>query len=157
MAWNPGTVQTLIDLQQYRLGAVGMEAIRSVIDAAKQWQPGVEQPSPAITSAADVDDSPTIVLRSSPGRLYWLRIENLTAAAINAVFTITADTIVVGGGYVPARISASVPSVLEIAFFGSPNGVGMAITTDLRVRAFTASDGTTGAAAGVTIYALTSA
>jgi len=157
MAWNAGTVQTLIDLQQYRLGAVGMEAIRAVIEAAKQFQPGVEQQNPAIVSATDVDDSPTVVLRASAGRLYWLRIENLTAVAINAVFTITADTIVVAGAYDPARISTTVPSVLEIAFFGSPNGVGELITTDLRARAFTASDGTSGAAAGVTIYALTSA
>jgi hypothetical protein len=156
MSWNAGLVQTLIDLQQYRLGGVGMEAIRAVIDAARQFQPGVEQITPAITSITDANDTAQL-LRTSAGRLYWLRIENLTAVAINAVFTITANTIVVGGGYVPARISATVPSVLEIPFFGSPNGVGELITTDLRARAFTASDGSTGAAAGVTIFALTSA
>ncbi len=156
MAWNAGTVQTLIDLQQYRLGAVGMEAIRAVIEAAKQFQPGVEQANPSISSITDANGTSQL-LRTSAGRVYWIRIENLTAVAINAVFTITADTIVVGGGYVPARISATIPSVLEISFFGSPNGVGELITTDLRARAFTASDGTSGAAAGVTIYALTSA
>lgn len=155
MAWNAGTVQTLIDLQQYRGGAVGMEAIRAVIEAAKQFQPGVEQQNPTISSVTDANDTAQL-LRSSAGRLYWLRIENLTAVAINAVFTMGGNTIVIGGGYVPARISTTVPSVLELAFFGSPNGVGELLTTDLRARAFTASDGTTGAAAGVTIYALTS-
>lgn len=156
MAWNAGTIQTLIDTQQYRLGTVGMEAIRAVIDAVRQAQPATDLANPAISSVVDANGTSQI-LRSSAGRLYWVRIENLTAVAVNVVFTITADTIVVGGGYLPARVSSTIPSVLEIAFFGSPPGVGEAITTDLRVRAFTASDGTSGAAAGVTVYALTSA
>lgn len=156
MAWNPGTVQTLIDTQQYRLGAVGMEAIRSVIDAARQYEPAFDSLNPAVTSTTNTDET-SQSLRASAGRLYWVRIENLTAAAVNVVLTTGGDTIVIGGAYVPARISASLPSVTEIAFFGSPNGVGEAIATSLLARAFTASDGTTGAADGVTVFALTSA
>lgn len=156
MSWNPGVVQTLIDTQQYRLGSVGMEAIRAVIAASQQYQPAVEQETPAISSTTNTDET-SQTLRSSTGRLYWVRIENLTAAAVNVVLTTGGDTIVLGGAYVPARVSASIPAVTELAFFGSPNGVGELIPTSLLARAFTAADGTTGAADGVTVFALTSA
>lgn len=159
--WNPGTIQTLIDQWQYNTGRVGMGALRGIIDAVRQAQPSVDQGSPALSSITDAT-STAQTLRASSGRLYLVRIVNTTAAAIVVVFTDGGNTIVVGGATVPAQIAASgsiaaIPGVSEVTFFASPQGAGQAILTDLRVRAFLSSDGTTTAAAGVNVSALTSA
>lgn len=161
MAWNPGTIQTLLDTAQYNLGRVGMIPIRAIINAAVENQPSFNQGDPIMSSAVDAT-STAQTLRSSAGRFYYFRITNTSTSAINVVFTDGGNTIIVGGATVPAVIaavagvSAAIPGVTEGAIFGSPQGAGQAILTDLRVRAFLSLDGTTPAAAGVTVFALTS-
>jgi len=162
MSWNPGVVQDLIDRWQYNTGRVGMAALRGVLDGVRQSQPSADQGNPALSSTAGTLNGTAQTLRASAGRLYLIRVVNTSAAAVNVVLGDGGDTIIVGGCTVPALIVASgsiaaIPGVTEVAFHGSPQGAGQAILTDLRVRAFTSADGTTGAAAGVTVTALTSA
>jgi hypothetical protein len=161
MSWNPGTIQTLLDTWQYNTGRVGMEALRGILAAVAQNQPSADQGNPAISSSAAIG-TPAATLRSSSGRLYLIRVVNTSANAVNVVLSDGGTTIIVGGCTVPAQIAAAgsiaaIPGVTELAFHGSPQGAGQAILTDLRVRAFLSSDGTTTAAAGVTVTALTSA
>ncbi len=155
--WNPGTVQGLLDREQYKLGRVGQDPFVGVVAAVRQAQPSFDfgNPSEVIISNAN-GTSQTI--SASGGRLYKLRIENLTT---DIVFVIVADSViaqVIGAVRAAARVSSSVPSVTEVTFFSDPAGVGEIFATSLLVRAFKLDGtGSTGADNGVTVKALISA
>lgn len=150
--WNPGTIQTLLDQAQYNTGRVGMEALNAVIAAVRQAQPSFDFANPAVSSTTAALNDTGQTLRSSAGRLYHIRVTNTSADAVVVVLTDGGTTIVVGGCVVGATTGAT-----EVSFFAGPAGAGQVITTSLVARAFLLSDGTTGASAGVTVTALTSA
>jgi len=161
MSWNPGIIADILGREPTKLGRVGSEPINAIITAVRDNQPAIDILPPSFSSVTNTNDTAQ-TLRASAGRLYWMRVVNTSAAAINVVLSDGGNTIIVGGCVVPAQIAASgniaaIPGVAEVSFFAGAHGVGQIITTDLRVRAFTLSDGTTGAAAGVTVTVLTSA
>lgn len=157
MSWNAGTIQTLQDLEQYKLGRVGQDPFTGLLAAVKQAQPSFDFGNPSLTTILNANGT-SQTISSAAGRLYRLRIENLTA---DIVFVIVADSViaqVIGAGRAAARISATVPSVTEVTFFADPAGVGEVFATSLLVRAFKLDGtGSTGADNGVTVTALTSA
>jgi hypothetical protein len=154
MAWNPGTIQGLLANEQYKLGRVGPEPFRGLLAGVQQMQAAVDLENPAVVNITNADET-SQTIKSSPGRLYKLRVENLTA---DIVFVIVADGViaqVIGAVKAEARISASVPSVAEVTFFADPKSVGEAFATSLLVRAFKLDGtGSTGAADGVSVQAL---
>jgi hypothetical protein len=157
MAWNAGTIQTLFDREQYNVGRIGMDPLNGMLMAVKQAQQAVDLGNPSVTTILNADEnSQTIV--TGAGRLYRLRVENLTAAI---VFVIVADSViaqVIGAVKVRARVSATVPSTAIVNFFEDTAGVGETFATSLIVRAFQLDGtGNTGAADGVTVHALTGA
>lgn len=163
MSWNPGAVQDLLNRVGYLTGTgrIGIEAERAIVAAVEQFQPSFDQGSPSIVSVTNANGTAQ-TLRASAGRLYGIIVVNTDNDAINVVLGDGGDTIIVGGVTVPGQIAASTPypaypGVGKVAFFASPQSVGQAITTDLRVRAFKLSDGTTGADNGCTVYAIVSA
>lgn len=163
MSWNAGTIQDFLARANYDtgFGRVGVEAERGILAAVAQNQPSFDQGNPSISSVTNANGTAQ-TLRASAGRLYLIVVENTDDDAVNVVLGDGGDTIIVGGCTVPAQIAASgsipaIPGITKVAFFGSPQGAGQAILTDLRVRAFKSSDGTTPADNGVTVTALTSA
>lgn len=155
--WNPGTIQTLQDQEQYKLGRVGQDPFMGLLAAVRQAQPSFDFGNPSeviITNANGTSQT----ISASAGRLYKLRIENLTA---DIVFVIVADGViaqVIGAARAAARVSSTVPSVAEVTFFADPAGAGEIFATSLLVRAFKLDGtGSTGAADGVTVKALISA
>lgn len=157
MAWNPGTIQTLLDTEQYNVGRIGMDPLRGMLQAVLQAQPGFDLGNPAVTIITDANGT-SQTIKSAAGRLYRLRVENLTA---DIVFVIVADSViaqVIGAVKVAARVSATVPSTAIVNFYEDPAGVGESFATSLICRAFKLDGtGTTGAANGVSVFALTSA
>jgi hypothetical protein len=157
MAWNAGTIQTLIDTEQYNVGKIGMDPIRGMIGAAVQAEAAFDLGDPSVTSITDANGT-TQTIKASPGRLYRLRVENLSA---DIVFVIVADSViaqVIGAVKVPARLSSTVPSTAIVNFYEDPAGVGETFATSLICRAFKLDGtGSTGAANGVSVFALTSA
>lgn len=158
--WNPGTVGELLAAEQYKGGFTGSHLMQAVIRAARDNQGAQDQPNPAKSSVSNANGTAQ-TLRASAGRLYHARIVNTDDDAVNVVFSDGGNTIIVGGGVCPAQIAASgsipaIPGVCEVAWTAGRHGNGQLITTDLRVRAFKLSDGTTGSDNGVTVTALTS-
>lgn len=163
--WNPGTIQTLQDTAQYNTGRVGMEALNAVIAAVRQAQPSFDFANPAVSSVSgNVTWTTAQALRSSPGRLYHLRVVNTDEDDdVNVIlYDDVAAANPVGGCVVPAQVAASgaiaaVPGVAEVSFFAAP-GAGQRIRTTLYVRAVQSDDGSTAASANtLSVFALTSA
>lgn len=161
MAWNPGVVQDILIRAQYLSGRVGSECERAIISAVEQNQPAMDFNSPAFSSVTNANGAAQ-TLRSSTGRLYYLTVENTDDDEIVVVLSDGGTTIIVGGCICPAQIAASgnqaaIPGRAKVAWFAAQHAAGQRIITDLRVRAFKSSDGTTGADNGCTVTALTSA
>lgn len=154
--WNPGTIQDLLDREQYKPGRVGMEPFRGLLMAERQVQASFDLGNPATTVISNVNGTSQII-SSAAGRLYKVRVENLTA---DPIYLILADSViaqVIGAVKAVARVSASVPTVVEATWYEDPAGCGETFATSLICRAFKIDGtGTTQAANGVTLYALTS-
>jgi hypothetical protein len=155
MSWDNGTIGGLLAGEQYKTGMVGSHALKAVVQAARDNQARADQPVPAQSSITDANGTAQ-TLRGSAGRLYLIRVVNTDNDAISVTLTDGGTTIVVGGCTCPAGATGN-PGVCEVAFFGGAKGAGQSILTDLRVRAYKSSDGTTPADAGNTVTALTSA
>jgi len=157
MSWNPGTIQTLMDTEQYNVGRIGMDPLRSLIGAATQARASFDLGNPSVTSITNANGTSQTVVPAA-GRLYRLRVENLTA---DIVFVIVADSViaqVIGAVKCAARVSSTVPTTAIANFYEDPAGVGEIFSTSLICRAFKLDGtGTTGANNGVTVAALTSA
>lgn len=157
MAWNPGTIQDLMDREQYNVGRIGMDPLRGLIGAQQQARQSFDFGNPSVTTISNANGT-SQTISSAAGRLYRLRVENLTA---DIVFVIVADSViaqVIGAVKLAARVSATVPTTAHVNFYEDPAGVGEIFSTSLICRAFKLDGtGSTGAANGVTVYALTSA
>ena len=151
MAWNPGTIQDLLLRGQFNvgLGRVGQEAERAIIEAVRQMQGAYDFQNPTITVITNANGTAQIA-RSSAGRFYMAIVTNTDNDQVGVVFSDGGDTIIVGGVICAAQAN-SIPGAAKVVMFASDPGAGQPVITDLRVRAFKTSDGTTGADNGCTV------
>lgn len=161
MAWSAGFIQDLLRRSNYNvgLGRVGAEAERAIIEAVRQNQPAIDFANPQLTVITNANSTAQIA-RSSVGRVYLAIVTNTDDDSIGVVFTDGGNTIVTGGALCPAQIAAvagvspAIPGCAKVAWFESPNAAGQRVLTDLRVRAFKSSDGTTAADNGCQVIVL---
>jgi hypothetical protein len=153
MSWDNGTIGGLLAVEQYKLGRIGPEPLQGLVGAARHNQASQDQLVPREVSTAATGTA--VVLVTGAGRLFKMRVENLTT---DIIFVVIADNVAaqtICAGRAPARVSSSVPSVCEVTCYEDPHVVGVAFSTSLRVRAFILDGtGTTTAASGVTVKLL---
>lgn len=157
MSWDNGTIGGLLAGEQYKAGRIGSEPLNALVAAARHNQPAADQPVPReITLATPATDwITTQTLVSSAGRLYKVRIENLSADPVFAVFADNVIAQIIAAVTVPARISATIASVAEATFFQDPHVTGERFLTSLLCRIMKIDGtGTTAAAAGQTVKVL---
>ena len=157
MSWDNGTIGGLLAGEQYKAGRIGPEPLKALVATARGNQPAADQPVPhEITLATPVsgwDTTQTLV--SAAGRLYKVRIENLSADPVFAIFADNVIAQVIAAVTVPARISSTVPSTVEATFFQDPHVTGERFLTSLLCRMFKIDGtGSTAAAAGQTVKVL---
>lgn len=154
MAWDNGTVDALRNAENQKPGRIGSQPLMGLIRAARDNQGQAEQPVPREVNVASAI-STAVVAVTGAGRLYKVRIENLTT---DTIFVVIADNVAaqtIAAGKCPPRISATVPSTCEVTLFEDPGVTGVAFATSLRVRAFIIDGtGTTTASAGVSVKLL---
>lgn len=91
--------------------------------------------------------------------LYRVRVRNSDDNAVIVLVSDAGNNIILAAGYCPAASATgpggtTVDGVGEIDVNGNADGVGVPFGTDVRVRAFKASDGTTGADNGCSVFLL---
>lgn len=151
MALDSGTTHPLLSQEQYKVGKIGDHLIQAVFQAIFRISPATRALAAlyarkVISTATETAQS----VKGGAGTVYRVRVENLSANAI--VVDLLDDTVLRKRMFCPARVSATVPSCAEQADSTDTLGVGTEFATSINVKAFLASDGSTTAASGVTVY-----
>lgn len=157
MAWDNGTTESLLRSENNKVGRIGSQPLMGLIRAARDNQGQADQPAPRtiVLSSPVTDWATTQTLASGPGRLYRVRIDNLTADIVFAIFADSVIAQVIGAVRVGARISSTVATSAEVTFFEDPNVTGERYVTSLLARAFKLDGtGSTAAATGLTLTVL---
>lgn len=147
----PNIPYPLLAAEQYKAGKIGDHLIQAVFAAFYRISPATRALAALYTRTVltTVQDTAQVV-KSGAGNVYRLRVENLSADAI--VVDVLDATVLRQRMFCPARVSATVQSCAEDAASTDTQGVGVEYASSINVKAFKASDGTTPAAAGVTVY-----
>lgn len=153
MSWDNGTIGGLLAAEQQKVGRIGPEPLQALVATARHNQAAQDQPVPREVSLTDLTTVQTVV--SGAGRLYKVRVQNLTA---DIVFVVLSDSVVlqiIGAVKVAARVSASIPTTAEAVFFEDNIVTGESFATSLLARAFKLDGtGNVAAAAGVSVKVL---
>lgn len=153
MAWDNGTVASLLAGEQYKVGRLGPCALQGLVASARHFQAAIDQPAPrelTLTNLGTVQ-----IALASAGRLYRARIENLSADIVFVVLSDNVDLQIIAAVKCGARVSATVATTGESTFFEDIIVTGVAFATSLRARAFKLDGtGNVAAAAGVTVKLL---
>jgi len=149
MAVSKATMEALLQRRSRLTGNVGDEGLRGLFHALAQAGAAFSFGDLRVTLVEDVDDTAQTA-RAQAGKLFGLWVVNGTASAVT-VLASEANTAarVVGAVMVEANESG------EAYFFADTTGVGADFATSLELFGYLASDGTTTAAAGLDVYAIT--
>jgi hypothetical protein len=151
MALDSGVTHPLLAQEQYKVGRIGDHFIQAVFQAIYRLGPATRALAAAYTRIVISGATSTAqTVKASAGTVFRVRIENLSASAI--VVDLLDGTVQKKRQFCPARVSATVPSCAEDVGATDTVGIGTEYTTSINCKAFLASDGTTTAAAGVTVF-----
>lgn len=151
MALESGVTHPLLSQEQYKVGKIGDHLLQAVFQAIFRVSPATRALAASYTRKVISNAVLTAQsVKSSAGNVYRVRVENLTASAV--VVDLLDGTVLRKRMFCPARVSATVPSCAEQADSTDTQGVGTEFATSINVKGFLASDGTTTAASGVTVY-----
>lgn len=162
MALDPGTKQRLLAQRTYPGVTPGQVTFRHLEaflrDMEEKASAGQNKPNPIegkITNANGTAQTVTV----GAGTLYRCRVTNSDNDAVIVILSDAGNNILLGVVYCTAASAtgpggSTVNGEGESDFNGNTDGVGVPFGTDLRVRAFKASDGTTGADNGCTVFPL---
>lgn len=154
MPFQAGNIADLLAGEAYKQGVIGKWPLQSIIEAARAVQPAADCPNPRTIIVSNAIDVAQVALTGS-GRLYRVRIENLSSTAIFALVSDSVNAQIIAAGVCNVRVSATVAACCEAAMFADPVGPGVPFGTSLRVRAFQLDGtGTTAANSGVTVKLL---
>ena len=139
MSWDNGTIGSLLAAEQVKKGRIGPEPLQALVATARHNQPAADQPVPReITLATPVTAWDTSqVLVTGPGRLYRVRVENMSADIVFAFFADSVIAQVIAAVRVPAAITAgTTASASEAVFFSDPHVTGELFVTSLLCKIF---------------------
>lgn len=153
MSWDNGTIGGLLAAENQKAGRIGPEPLHALIATARHNQAAQDQPVPREITLTNLTTVQTAV--TGAGRLYKVRVENLSA---DIVFVVLSDSVVlqiIGAVKVAARVSATVATTAEATFFEDNIVTGESFVTSLLARAFRLDGtGNVAAATGVTVKVL---
>lgn len=151
MAIEYGTILVDLSIEQYKKGKVGNELLVAVFSALKRIAPSIRNVGDGFTRAVVTNaNSTNQVVKTGPGKVYHIRVENGSTSKI--VVDVLDGTVVRKRFFCPAGVSATDFRSAEDAGMTDTEGVGTEYDTSINVKAFLASDGTTTAAANVTVF-----
>lgn len=162
MALDPGTKQRLQAQHAYPGVMPGQVTFRHLDaflrDMEEKASAGQNKPNPVEGKVENANGTAQTVIVGE-GTLYRVRVTNSDAEAVIVLLSDGGNDIIIGSCYCPGANASgpggtTVNGAGEADFNGNLDGVGNPFSTDLRVRAFKASDGTTAADAGCTVFPL---
>lgn len=162
MALDPGTKQRLEAQRAYpsvNPGQISFRHLEACLrDLEEKMNAGQSKPNPVEGKISNANDTAQTLVVGA-GTLYRCRVNNSDNEAVIVLLSDAGNDIIIGAVYCPGTSATgpggtTVNGVGEADFNGLADGVGVPFGTDLRVRAFKASDGTTGADNGCTVYPL---
>lgn len=154
MALRTKTREQLYQMHTYRAGRVEVLPLRGFFHTVEKVQGhGVRIPDLTIASFSAQTSTPTAAIISAPGRLYFVWAASGSTSTLDAIVQVTDNSIVVASGKVQST------RAMEMYFYDSIDGVGVKTTTDIKILAVAAADGTSNPAAAdrpdvVVVYGL---
>lgn len=150
MAVEYGTILSDLAVEQYKTGKIGNQLISAVFTALKGLAPFKRSVGDNLTRAVISNANGTAqAVKTGAGVLYRVRVQNGSTSKI--VVDILDGTVARKRMFCPAGVSATDVRSSESADSTDTDGVGTEFDTSINVKAFLASDGTTPAAANVTV------
>lgn len=156
MPLQAGTKTRLQNERQYLGGQISMRHQEALFkDLEEKAGAGQSKPNIKVVTVTNaISTAQTAV--ATAGTLYRGRVQNTSASEVIVIVSDAGNNIIVAATRCPATGTtgpggATVAGCAEFDVNGGADGVGIPFLTDLRVRAFLASDGTTTAASGVTV------
>lgn len=145
-----GTQISLLSQDQYNVGKLGNDFTQAVFATIIRNVPAVRSVGDGYvrTTFTSVNSTAQVV-KSGPGNLFKVRVVNLSTGAI--VVDILDGTVLRQRLFCPVRSSATVPLCAEGIWATDTKGAGTEYATSIQLKAFLSTDGTTTAAAGVTV------
>ncbi len=162
MALDPGTKQRLQASHAYPAVTPGQVTFRHLDaflrDMEEKASAGQNKPNPIEGKISNANGTAQTVIVGA-GTLYRCRVINSDNDPVIVLLSDAGNNIIIGvvystGASATGPGGSTVSGMGEADFNGLLDGVGVPFGTDLRVRAFKASDGTTGADNGCTVYPL---
>lgn len=154
MAWDNGNVSALLMAQNQKVGRIGPQPLMGLVRSARDNQGQADQPNPREVTITNANGTAQVAVTGA-GRLFKIRVDNLTADIVFVVCSDSVDLQIIAAAKAAARISATVAQGAESTNFEDPNVTGTLFSTSLRVRAFKLDGtGNVGAANGVTVTLL---
>lgn len=159
MALDPGTAQRLENARAYKGGQITFRHLAAFIrDFEEKMNAGQSFNNPIEGKVTNANGTAQIVTTGA-GTLFRCRVENSDNEAVIVLVSDGVNAVIIGAVHCPAAGAtgpggATVNGCGEFDVNGGTFGFGVPFATDLRVRAFKASDGTTGADNGCTVFPL---
>lgn len=159
MSVTPGTTQRLLAARAYKTGQISARPLTALIqDLEHKIAAGQSFPDLKEVRVTNANDTAQIA-QAGAGVFYGLRVENTDGDAVSVLVSDGVDAVIIGCAVAPGQIAATAtaPAIVgvgEAYTYDGAFGIGAAFATDIRVRAFKSSDGTTPADAGCTVFLL---
>lgn len=159
MALDPGVKQRLLAAHPYLPGQVSERHLGACLrDLEEKMNAGQAKPAPQEVKVTDANGTAQTAVVGA-GVLYRVRARNTDGDDVIVVVSDGGNNILLAvctcqGANASGPGDTTVDGVGECDVNGELDGVGVSFATDVRVRAFKKSDGTTAADAGCSVFLL---
>lgn len=149
MSLDPGTQHAFNALEAYKQGKLGNEFIQAQFACILRNQPAIRTVGNGYQRTTFDATSTATQVKGGAGNLFKIRVKNGSTSKV--VVDILDGTVLRQRLFCPAGVSATDRRHSEGIWATDTNGAGTEYDTSIQVKAFLASDGTTTAAANVTV------